>query len=175
MQDMFELLHALEVPSVCAVHGSVLGGGLELAAFTDLTFASTNATFGQPEIKLGVFPPVAVAYFSQIIGVKHARDLISTGRIIDANQALRIGLVNAVYPDDQLLEKSREVVKMICGHSRAALSVTKRAFERSAHLPTREALRACVRIYRNDLMKTSDAIEGLRAFLEKRKPQWKHS
>ncbi|RMG45047.1 MAG: enoyl-CoA hydratase/isomerase family protein [Acidobacteria bacterium] len=170
---MLEHLAALPIPTVSAVHGAALGGGLELAVFADMTFAAAGAKLGQPEIKLAVFPPLAAAYFPGLIGWKRACDVILTGRTIGAEDAERMGLVTAVFPDDALVARVDEIVRTLAGYSRPVLVATKRAIREAAGRPLFEGLELAERIYRDEVMATEDAVEGLRAFLEKRAPQWK--
>lgn len=168
-----ELMRALEIPTVSAVHGATLGGGLELAVATDLTFAATGATLGQPEIKLGVFPPLAVAYYARLTGLKRAYDLILTGRNLTAEEAHHLGLVNAVFPEGDFAARVDEITRTLAGYSRPILLATKRAIREAAQRPLAEALSLAEHIYLQEVMATEDALEGLTAFLEKRAPQWK--
>lgn len=174
MHEMFDRLHAVEIPTVSSVHGSAMGGGLELAAFTDMTFAASGTKLGQPEIKLGVFPPVAVACFADIIGPKLTYEMVLTGRTFSAEEARAMGLVNAVFAPEELEARVDEIVSSLASLSRPVLIATKEALRMSAGRPFFEALSEAESIYMNDVMKTSDAAEGLRSFLEKRPPQWKH-
>lgn len=174
MRQLLEWLAKLEIPTISAVHGATLGGGLEIAAFTDLTYAAEGASLGQPEIKLGVFPPLAVAYFSWLTGLKQATEICLTGRTLTAEEAMSMGLVNQVFPKEDFESKVEEIVDTLAGYSRPALMATKKALRLAAGRPIWEALSAAERTYLDDVMKTEDAIEGLSAFLEKRKPKWKH-
>lgn len=173
VHQMFHHLAALEIPTVSAVHGATLGGGLELAAFTDMTFAAAGATLGQPEIKLGVFPPLAVAYFPSIIGLKHTYDLVLTGRTLSAEDARQLGLITAVFPEEEFATRVDEITRTLARYSRPVLLAAKRALRRAIKLPFTEALASAERIYLEEVMATEDAYEGLVAFLEKRPPQWK--
>lgn len=175
MHTMFERLAVLEIPTVSSVHGSAMGGGLELAAFTDMMFAASGTKLGVPEIKLGVFPPIAVACFSDMIGPKLTYELVLTGRTFFAEEGLRIGMVNAIYPPEELEARVDDVVRVLSGLSRPVLMATKKALRAVAGMPVFEALHDAERIYFEDVMTTHDAAEGLRSFLEKRQPQWKHS
>lgn len=174
MHMMFERLAVLEIPTVSSVHGSAMGGGLELAAFTDMTFAAAGTKLGVPEIKLGVFPPIAVACFTDMIGPKLTYDLVLTGRTFFAEEALRMGMVNAVYPPEELDARVDEIMRVFAGLSRPVLVATKKALRSAAGMPVFEALHDTEHIYMQEVMTTDDAAEGLRSFLEKRQPQWKH-
>ena len=174
MHTMFERLAVLEIPTVSSVHGSAMGGGLELAAFTDMTFAAAGTKLGVPEIKLGVFPPIAVACFTDMIGPKLTYDLVLTGRTFFAEEALRMGMVNAVHAPEELDARVDEIMRVLAGLSRPVLVATKKALRSAAGMPVFEALHDAEHIYMQEVMTTDDAAEGLRSFLEKRQPQWKH-
>ena len=174
MHTMFERLAVLEIPTVSSVHGSAMGGGLELAAFADMMFAAAGTKLGVPEIKLGVFPPIAVASFIDMIGPKLTYEMVLTGRTFFAEEALRMGMVNAVYPQEELDARVDEVMRVLAGLSRPVLVAAKKALRTVAGMPVFEALHDAEHIYMNEVMTTHDAAEGLRSFLEKRQPQWKH-
>lgn len=174
MRRFLELLAKLEIPTISAVHGPTLGGGLEIAAFTDLTYAAEGASLGQPEIKLAVFPPLAVAYYPWLTGMKKAAEICMTGRTISAEEAKSIGLVNQVFGRDEFESKVDEIVISLAGYSRPALAATKKALRMAVGRPIWEALTTAEHIYMEDVMSSKDAFEGLNAFLEKRKPEWKH-
>lgn len=180
MEEMLEVFHAifrvmatLEIPTVAAVRGHVLGGGCEVMMFCDMVIASESAKIGQPEIKVGVYPPVAAAYLPRIIGMKKAMELILTGDTISAQEAERIGLVNLVVPDDKFEEEVERFMKRLTEKSSVVLRMTKRAIMAGMSGDFETGLQNSEFIYKNALMKTEDANEGLQAFLEKRQPQWK--
>lgn len=169
---IFRTLVQLARPTIAVVEGSALGGGCELVAACDIVIASERARFGQPEIKLGVFPPVAALLLPRIIGDKRARELIFTGDLIDASEAARLGLVNYVVPSIQLEQKTLEVLSKLRDLSAASLELTRKAMDlgrQSLDLPLREI----ENMYLHELMKTEDAKEGIKAFVEKRKPAWR--
>jgi cyclohexa-1,5-dienecarbonyl-CoA hydratase len=178
MLDSFHgIFHALEQagkPVVAIVDGAALGGGCELVAGCDIVISTERARFGQPEIKLGVFPPVAAVLLPRIIGDKRARELILTGELIDAAEALRLGLINAVVPSAELEQKTQEVLVRLRELSATALEATKRAIDLARGGSFEEALRRVEDLYLNELMKTEDAHEGINAFMQKRKPVWKN-
>jgi cyclohexa-1,5-dienecarbonyl-CoA hydratase len=169
---LFRVLARIEIPVVGLVHGLTLGGGCELAALCDLLFACDDLKFGQPEIQVGVFPPVAAAAFPRRVGWAAAADLVLTGRVIGAEEALGLGFVSRVYPAEGFAEKSEKAVQGIAALSGVVLRTAKRALFAGAGDPL-AALADIETIYLDELMKTEDADEGLRAFLEKRKPLWK--
>lgn len=170
---MFRYLSEVPAISIAAVDGSALGGGCELATFCDIILASDRAKLGQPEIGVGVYPPVAVVIFPHLVGRNRAIELIATGRIIKAEEAERIGLVNRVFPADEFKAKVDEFVKGFTAQSAAVIALTKKILDRCLYLPVREGLRRADETYLNELMTLDDAHEGLAAFLEKRKPEWK--
>ncbi len=171
---IFHLLRALPCPTVAAVQGAALGGGSELATFCDFVIASETATFGQPEIKVGVFPPIAAIHYPNRIGLARTLQLLLTGEVIGAKEAERIGLVDRVVPAAQLAAAVEEVLAKLSDKSRAVLALTRRAVLDPAGQPFEAALRAVEALYHAELMATEDAHEGLRAFVEKRAPVWRH-
>ncbi len=171
--DLCRTLVWTDVPTVAAVGGPALGGGCELVALCDVVVAAETATFGQPEIRVGVFPPVAAAAFPFLLGKPGIAPLL-TGEVIPARRAWELGLVTDVVPQDQLEEGVRKVVDQLRGHSGAVLRLTKRATAASFRRRFEEAVQEAERIYLEELMATADAHEGLRAFLEKRAPAWQH-
>jgi cyclohexa-1,5-dienecarbonyl-CoA hydratase len=170
---IFRNLEQIARPTIAVVDGAALGGGCELVAACDLTIASDRARFGQPEIKLGVFPPVAAVLLPAVIGDKRARELILTGELIDAPEAARVGLINYVLPSNELERKTSEILGSLRNLSAAALEFSKRALDLGRGRSLDLALRAVEDLYLHDLMRTHDANEGVNAFIEKRKPQWR--
>jgi cyclohexa-1,5-dienecarbonyl-CoA hydratase len=173
--DTFRQLRRLACPTIAAVQGPALGGGCELACFADWVIASENATFGQPEIKLGVFPPVAAIHFPHRIGLARTMQLLLSGEILTAHEAERIGLVDRVVAPEKIEEAVEIVVASLREKSGPALRLAKRAALAAEGLGFEEGLREVERIFLEDLMRTRDAGEGLRAFLEKRAPAWRHN
>ncbi|HAF16280.1 MAG TPA: enoyl-CoA hydratase/isomerase family protein [Blastocatellia bacterium] len=171
---IFRTMEQMARPTVAVVDGAALGGGCELVAACDLAIASERARFGQPEIKLGVFPPVAAVLLPQIIGDKRARELMLTGELIDAQEAARLGLVNYVVPVNQLEPKLVELLFKFRELSSAALEHTKRAIDLGRGRTLDAALKEVEDMYLHELMKTHDATEGINAFIEKRKPVWRN-
>jgi cyclohexa-1,5-dienecarbonyl-CoA hydratase len=169
---IFRTLAQMAKPTLAVVEGAALGGGCELVAACDIVIAGSTAKFGQPEIKLGVFPPVAAVLLPRIIGERRARELILTGELIDAREALRLGLVNYVVEPAALEQKAQEILMRLRELSAAALESTRRALDTARGLSFEEALSSVEDLYLNELMKTEDAHEGVRAFMEKRKPGW---
>jgi len=145
-----------------------MGGGLELALMADLIYAAPGTNLGQPEICLGVMPPLAAAWLPAQIGVRRTNDLLLTGRGISAEEARSWGLINDVCDESSL----KKVLEGLLEKSRPALVATKRAIARGRGDRIREALPETISIYLNDLMSARDPEEGLRAFLEKRAPKF---
>jgi cyclohexa-1,5-dienecarbonyl-CoA hydratase len=173
--EIFTNLYKINAPTVALVNGAALGGGCEVATFCDIVIASEKSKFGQPEIKVGVFPPVAVAVFPKLMWSKKALELILTGDVISAMDAKELGLVNHILPVENFDKESEKLVteKLAC-NSAIVLQLTKRAFMEGATQNYSESIKKIENIYLNELMKTSDANEGLAAFLEKRQPVWKN-
>jgi cyclohexa-1,5-dienecarbonyl-CoA hydratase len=171
---IFRNIEQLAKPTISVIDGPALGGGCELVAACDIAIASERARFGQPEIKLGVFPPVAAVLLPHVIGDKRARELILTGELIEAAEAMRLGLVNYVVPGLQLEQKTSELLSRLRGLSAAVLEHTKKAIDLGRGRSLDSALREVENMYLHELMKTYDAAEGINAFIEKRKPVWRN-
>jgi cyclohexa-1,5-dienecarbonyl-CoA hydratase len=172
--SVFRLLAQISRPVIAVVDGPALGGGCELVAACDMVFASERARFGQPEIKLGVFPPVAAILLPRIIGEKRARELIMLGDMIDGTEALRLGLVNYLVPAAELEPRLQSVLAKLRELSAAALAMTRSALDLGAQNNFQTVLTEVENLYLHELMKTEDAHEGVRSFMEKRKPEWHH-
>jgi cyclohexa-1,5-dienecarbonyl-CoA hydratase len=169
---IFRSLEQIARPTIAVVENSALGGGCELVAACDIVIAGERARFGQPEIKLGVFPPVAVVLLPRIIGDKRAREMILTGDLIDAVEAARIGLVNHVVPGTQLEPKLLEVLSKLRELSAISLGMTIKAIDLGRGRSIDSELTEVENLYLHELMKTRDANEGISAFVGKRKPVW---
>ena len=170
---LFTRLRTFPVPTIAVVQGAALGGGTELAAACDMVLAAASASFGQPEIKLGVFPPVAAALFPRLIGYQQAARLLFSGEVIMAAEAAQLGMVTYTVADEELAEKLEQLLTQLRGLSAAALRMTKRALIYGADFGVRDALPLIEDLYLKDLMATADANEGIRAFMEKRQPVWR--
>jgi len=180
VEDMIRTFHAalahlvsLEIPTVAALNGAALGGGLEVALACDLIVAREGAKVGQPEIRLGVFPPFAAAALPRLVGRARALDLILTGRTLTAEEAFAMGMVQHVRSADGFPEAATAYARDLASLSPPVLRLTKRAVVEGIDAPLGEALHAAECLYLDDLMKLEDAHEGLAAFMEKRPPQWK--
>jgi cyclohexa-1,5-dienecarbonyl-CoA hydratase len=171
---MFRLLDSAPMITVAAVDGAALGGGCELATFCDIVVASERAKFGQPEVKVGVFPPVAIPIFPRLIGRGRALELLLTGDVIGAKEAERIGLITKVFPAETFNEEVAAFVSKLAGLSGSVLKIIKKCVDKTLYVPVAEGLDIADRIYLEELMKLEDSREGLDAFIEKRDPAWKH-
>jgi cyclohexa-1,5-dienecarbonyl-CoA hydratase len=138
-----------------------------------MVIATEKAKFGQPEIQVGVFPPIAALVFPRMIGRKKALELILSGDIISAQEALALGLINKIVPETSLVEEVNGFIGKFKKLSGIVLKLTKEATLTGLNDDMDQGLKAIEKIYLDRLMKTNDAIEGLKAFLDKRKPTWK--
>jgi cyclohexa-1,5-dienecarbonyl-CoA hydratase len=170
---MFRLMDSLKVPSIAVVNGSALGGGCELALYCDMVIATERSKFGQPEIQVGVFPPIAALIFPRMIGRKKAMELVLAGDTISAQEALAMGLINKVVPEAALVEEVNGFIEKFKKLSGIVLRLAKEATLAGLNDDVDKGLQVIEKIYLDRLMKTNDAMEGLKAFLEKRKPTWK--
>ncbi len=161
-------------PTVAVVRGKCLGGGMELAMACDFVLASDKATFGQPEVSVGVFPPVAAALYPRLVGLHRAYDLVLTGRTLTSEEAASLGFVTSVHAEAELGAAHRALLDSLTSKSRVVLQLAKQASLKGLSLGWEQAVKASSRRYLTELMRTEDALEGLNAFLEKRKPAWKH-
>lgn len=167
-------LISLDVPTIAAVQGAALGGGCELVALCDFVVAARSATFGQPEIRLASFPPVATAALASVIGQRRAMSLILLGDVIPAEAAREAGLVTTVVEDGQVEEAASQLAARMAQLSGPALRVAKRAGMHIFRRAFEETLANAEHLYLDELIETEDAREGITAFLEKRAPVWHH-
>jgi cyclohexa-1,5-dienecarbonyl-CoA hydratase len=169
----FRRLAVADCLTIAAVHGYCLGGGMELATFCDFVLATESAQFGQPEIKLGCFPPVALVTLPQRIGLRAAAHLLLTGRQISSAEAHHLGLVTRVVPDEKLPAAVDALLGELRALSSSVLRLTRKTLARLHSGGFSQQLKEAERVYLSELIKTHDAQEGIRAFLEKRKPIWR--
>ena len=160
--------------TVAVVHGNCLGGGAELAMVCDLVYSANDAHWGFPEIQLGCFPPVAVTALASLVSPKRAAELIFTGKTISGTEAAEIGLVTKSADASELEATVNQCLDSLHALSPAALALTKKAVYAWDAMHFDKGLARAERIYLDELMKTEDAQEGIRAFLEKRQPLWKN-
>lgn len=167
-------LMVFPLPTVAALNGSAMGGGCELAIACDMAVATADTRLGQPEIKLGVFPPIAAILMPKTVPLPKVMELLLGGGLIGAQEALDLGLLNRVFPRETFAKDARAFVDQFLSLSRVALIYTKRAIREASGKPFFEALFTVEQIYLKELMSTADAVEGLNSFMEKRKPVWRN-
>ncbi len=172
---IFRKLAATDALTIAAVQGAALGGGCELACFCDIVLASDRAKFGQPEVQIGVFPPVAAAVLPHQVGIKKAIELTVVGMTIRADEALRIGLVNQVFAADEFDAGVEAYLDQIRKLSRPVVRMAKQAVVAEVRTQVLQQLDRTEELYLGKLMALKDAHEGVAAFMEKRSPNWKHA
>src|SRR5215472_16651697 len=180
IHTMFQKFHGLilgltRLPkiTIAEVHGACLGGGAELAMVCDMCFTTADAKWGFPEISLGCYPPVACTALAALVGEKRAADLIFTGRTFSGTEAAEWGLANSAHSQDEIKEAIQERLDHLAKLSPAALAHAKKAFYAWDSIHLDKGLARAEKIYIDELMQTEDAKEGIQAWLEKRKPEWK--
>jgi len=171
---IFRRLIKLKCPTIASVKGAALGGGCEIAIFCDMVISSDKAKFGQPEIKVGVFPPIAILAFPEIIGNKKAFELIMLGETIDAKEAYRLGISNQIFPIETYDQEFIKFIESFNGLSSIVLQYTNKAFKKALGIDFEAKIDDIEEFYLKELMSTHDANEGLQAFLEKRSPNWQN-
>ena len=172
---IFRRLQQMPMPTVAAVNGVALGGGMELAIGCDMIVAAAGAKFGQPEIKLAVFPPIATVLLPRLMPPARAMEVLLGGENFTAEEGLAMGLVNRVFARERFAADVQAFLAPFLKLSRVALLSTRRALREADGKPFAAALDSVEHIYLKELMQTDDAKEGLEAFLEKRKPVWRNS
>ncbi len=180
-EQMLEAFHAIfrnlqdiDAVTVAACKGLTLGGGCEVAIFCDLIFAADNLKIGQPEIKLSVIPPIALLILPRLVGLKQAAELLFTGKVIMAEKAEKIGLVNKVVPLDSFDSELEGFLQPFSELSLVGIKYSKKGLTLGLETDFKEGLKRIEKLYMNSLMSTEDAREGLNAFMEKREPIWKN-
>jgi len=168
---LFISLIEVDKPTIAVVNGVALGGGCEVVLGCDMAIASEKAQLGQPEIKLGVYPPPASVLLPRLVGRRKAFELILSGDSISAKEAERIGLVNKAVPEEELEKATEEFIKRFTANSGLTLTQTRRALYRNFDLEFHKAMEA-TGIDSTLVMSGKNSVEGLRAFMEKRKPVW---
>jgi cyclohexa-1,5-dienecarbonyl-CoA hydratase len=172
--NVFLAMNEVSTPVLAVVDGVASGAGAELAAYCDLVIATEQAQFRQPEIRLGVFPPLGAVIYPRVIGPRRAMEFLLTGEPINAQQALTMGLVNQVVPRAALKETVGALAKRICNQSAPVLRLLKQVVFEGTWKPFREALKSAQNIYLNELFALQDPQEGLRALIEGRRPVWRN-
>ena len=171
MARLFRSLYDFPRLTIAAVNGAAIAGGCGLATLCDLTLAAPEAKFGYTEVRIGFVPAIVSTFLLRQVGEKHARDLLLTGRIIEAEEAHRIGLINEIVPAEKLIERARELASQLMENSPASLVCTKRLLSDYARAQLDAQIQAAVR-ENAAIRATQDFREGISSFLEKRKPHW---
>jgi methylglutaconyl-CoA hydratase len=171
MARLFRSLYEFPKVTIAAVNGPAIAGGCGLATLCDFTLASSEAKFGYTEVRIGFVPAIVSTFLLRQVGEKHARDLLLTGRIIGAEEAFRMGLVNEISRPDKLLERARQLAASLLANSPASLLATKRLLKRYAADDLDGQIAAAVQ-ENASIRKTADFHEGVSSFLEKRTPRW---
>ena len=166
--QVFRKIETLDIPVIAAVNGFALGGGCELAMACDIRICSENAKFGQPEVGLGIIPGFSGTYrLAKLVGMGYAKEMIYTGKAIRADEALRIGLVNAVYPQAELMQQAMAMATKICAMAPIAVRYAKQCINAEYDLDADAAI-AYENVMFGKCFATQDQKEGMTAFLEKR-------
>jgi methylglutaconyl-CoA hydratase len=171
MAKLFRMLYDFPKPTIAAVNGAAIAGGTGLATLCDFTMAVPEAKFGYTEVRIGFVPAIVSTFLLRQVGEKVARDLLLTGRLFDAAEALRIGLVTEIVPAENLLKRAAELAAQLMENSPASLLYTKRLLSEAARAELDAQISAAIR-ENAGIRATSDFREGISAFLEKRKPKW---
>ena len=179
--EMLEVVHgvirkllALPQVTIAAVRGVCLGGGCEVASSCDFIIATEASSFATPEILVGCYPPVALARFTNLIGYHRAAEMILTGKRISAREAQSMGLINRVCGEDELEAALDLLTQELLGKSGAVLRLTLKGLRELSLRGFEQALQRSEEIYCSELLRTADVEEGIKAFLEKRSPHWRH-
>jgi methylglutaconyl-CoA hydratase len=171
MARLFRSLYDFPKPTIAAVNGAAIAGGCGLATLCDFTLAVPEAKFGYTEVRIGFMPAIVSTFLLRQVGEKHARDLLLTGRIVGAEEAHRIGLINEIVPAEKLIERARELATQLMDNSPASLLCTKRLLSNHARAELDLQIQSAVR-ENAAIRASSDFREGVSSFLEKRKPHW---
>ena len=171
MVTLFRSLYEFPKVTIAAVNGAAIAGGTGLAVLCDFTLAVPEAKFGYTEVRIGFVPAIVSTFLLRQVGEKQARDLLLTGRIITAEEALRIGLINEIVPAEKLSSRARQLAAQLMENSPTSLRFTKRLLNDHARAELDAQIEAAVR-ENAAVRSTADFREGITAFLEKRKPHW---
>jgi len=171
MASLFRTLYEFPKPTIAAVNGAAIAGGTGLATLCDFTIAVSEAKFGYTEVKIGFVPAIVSTFLMRQVGEKIARDLLLTGRLFDAEEAKRIGLINEIVSGEKLLERARELAALLLENSPASLRYTKRLLSDAVRAEVDMQIETAVR-ENAAVRSTADFREGVTSFLEKRKPRW---
>jgi methylglutaconyl-CoA hydratase len=168
---MFYRLYSFAKPTLAAVNGAAIAGGCGLATLADITLAVPEAKFGYTEVRIGFLPALVAVFLRRQVGEKHARELLLTGKIVDATSALRMGLVNEIVSTGDLMDRAHQVAHDILNCSPSSIMQTKKLFHAHDEKQIRSELEVAIEL-NAEIRSTDDFREGLAAFLEKRPPRW---
>ena len=171
---LFELVDKLEIPTIAAVHGYCLGGGMEVAIACDMVIAAKGASFGQPEIKLGFLPPYAAIRLPKLVGQAKALEICITGKRYTADEGRSMGFVSQVAEDDKFSAEVEKLIGEIKSSSPIIIRLNKRAVMQNLDKGFAAALADSGDLFLHGLVKTEDFQEGMNSYFEKRKPEWKN-
>lgn len=171
---IFERINRIDIPIIAAVNGACLGGGMELAIACDIVIASEKAILGQPEIKIGFFPPYAAIRLPELVGVARAIEIVTTGQNYSAADAKDLGLVSKVAAADDFEKVVDSQIKQICHASPLIIRLNKRAVKRHIGTNFFQSMDRVSNYFLNTLMKTEDTLEGIASFEERRRPEWQN-
>lgn len=171
MARLFRSIYDFPKPTIAAVNGPAIAGGTGIATICDFTLATQEAKFGYTEVRIGFVPAIVSNFLVRQVGEKHARDLLLTGRIFSADEALRLGLVNEIVDPDRLLPRAYELARTLMENSPASLRATKELLSQSINEELDHRLESAIEGNAR-VRQTPDFREGISAFLEKRKPRW---
>src|SRR5436189_998451 len=169
--SLFRSLYDFPKPTIAAVNGAAVAGGTGLATLCDFTLAAPEAKFGYTEVRIGFVPAIVSTFLLRQVGEKHARDLLLTGRLFDAHQALRLGLIHEIVEPDKLMDRAHELAAQLLENSPTSLGCTKRLLAEHARSELDAQIESAVR-ENAAIRQTADFCEGVTSFLEKRKPRW---
>src|SRR5271169_5352397 len=171
MVSLFRSLYEFPKPTIAAVNGAAIAGGTGLALLCDFTLAVPEAKFGYTEVRIGFVPAIVATFLLRQVGEKIARDLLLTGRLFDAAEALKMGLINEIVPAEKLVDRARELAAQLAENSPASLTCTKRLLSDHARVELDSQSEAAIR-ENAGIRQSVDFREGIESFLEKRKPKW---
>ncbi len=171
MVRLFRTIYEFPKVTVAAVNGAAIAGGTGLALLSDFTLAVPEAKFGYTEVRIGFVPAIVSTFLLRQVGEKHARDLLLTGRLFDAHEALRLGLINEIVEPDKLMDRAHELAAHLLENSPTSLGYTKRLLTEHARAELDAQIESAVR-ENAAIRQTADFREGVTSFLEKRKPRW---
>ena len=171
MLRLFRTIYEFPKVTIAAVNGAAIAGGTGLALLSDFTLAVPEAKFGYTEVRIGFVPAIVSTFLLRQVGEKHARDLLLTGRLFDAHEALRLGLINEIVEPDKLMDRAHELAAHLLENSPTSLGYTKRLLTEHARAELDAQIESAVR-ENAAIRQTADFREGVTSFLEKRKPRW---